>query len=97
MNPLTISLSPAGNFIIHVPGEGDGYDLTFNTEEVGIAALKRLLIKRQSSETLSGIGTASSPTQSMVDEWIKVNGVSRSSDPAINELTKGIDLSKYDL
>ena len=97
MTPLTISISPAGHFVIHVPGDGDGYDLTFNTEEVGVAALKRLLTKRQSPELLSGIGTAASPTQSMVDEWVKVNGVSRTNDPAINELTKGIDLSKYDL
>ncbi len=97
MDPLTITLSPAGHFVIHVPGMTQGHDLTFITDDDGIAALKRLLIKRQSPDTLQGIGTESAPTQSMIDDWIKANGVSRTNDPAINKLARGIDLSEYDL
>lgn len=94
MKPITIDVEPSGNFILHIPGDGDGHHVRIPTTEAGLTALQRLLVARKEPGLLEGIGTEPAPIQHMVDEWLKDHQITRSVN---GPPTVGIDLSKYDL
>ena len=97
MKPLTIELAADGDhFLITVPGNRTGHTIAIPMSMDGVRYLTTVLRARQSPAILNGIGTASAPTQGMVDEWLKDNKVTKSKaqhyDPALAALIGDIEL-----
>ncbi len=91
MNTVRIALSPVGDGLIaEMPS---GHWVNFPATDKG-ARFLFMLLTEQGTETSHRIATKASPTQSMVDKWLKGNEVKKFDSKG---KVKGEELTLEDL
>lgn len=75
---VTIRLTGDDQLELFFPGAGDGHHVTIPTTPAGFRALESILRYRRNARPRDRtIGTNASPVQSMVEEWLRLNKVSK--------------------
>lgn len=91
---LTIQLSPQGSIQAYIPGDRSlGHWVDIPLDLNGLEVLKYILTRRDSAKRKI-VGTDASPTQAMIDDWLKTNQVTRIKKevkPTKTDIEKKID------
>lgn len=70
MSDITIALGPNGTFELFIPGGESGHHVRVPATTEGLGIIRRVLSARR-EDLRPTLGKPSSPTQSMVDAWLK--------------------------
>lgn len=75
---VTIALSASG-FVLTVPStlEGRSHTIQVPGDEAGVKIIRKVLTERQKAFAKLEIGHAASPTQAMVQEWLRQDRTAR--------------------
>lgn len=79
MTAVTIALSAAGGFTLTVPStlEGRSHVIQVPGDESGVKVMRKVLVERQKAFAKLEIGHAASPTQAMVQDWLRQDRLAR--------------------
>lgn len=109
---VTITLSADGGFILQLPStlEDRSHVVNITADLAGIKTMKKILRERGFTSSRKEIGNVASPTQAMVDEWLRQDRINRAAEKEAAEEKKetertlaaakvvaGLDLGSLDL